>query len=165
MKKIKSIIASATIGIAGVTGLVLTTGAGVASADGPGHIIIKSGDAVYTTGQVGSLVRFGKYRVSNHGEDFNMDNFANPYGAGAFFWAPGGTQTNDYLKVTTSKATLVSGAPNATIFDPVKYGNYTVLALNSSSGPTRNVLSDVNGMLVIAKEGKTPTSHQLFTIR
>ncbi len=165
MKKIKSIIASATVGIAGVTGLVLSTGAGVASADGPGHIVIKSGDAVYTTGQLGSLVRFGKYRVSNRGEDFNFDQYANEYGAGAFFWAPGGTQTNDYLKVTTSKATLVSGAPNGTIFAPVADGNYTVLALLANGKPSKNVLTDVNGMLVIAKEGKTPTSHQLWTIR
>ena len=138
-----------------------------ASADSPGHILPKnSPEAVYTTGQVGSLVRFGHLHVSQHGEDWDMSNFANAFGAGSFFWAPGGRQTDDYLHVTAAGATLVAGGQNGTIFAPVTDGSYTVLATLGSHGPSRNVLTDVSGRLVIAAESASgPSTAQLWVIR
>ena len=159
----KRIIAAGAVALAAL--LIPTT---TALADGPSHshILPKgSPDAVYTTGHVGSAVGFGRYRVSQHSEDWNMDNYANPWGAGSFYWSPSGKQTNDYLKVTTSGATLVNNRAG-TIFAPVKYGSYSMLALLGSNGPSRSVLTDVNGKLMIAPEGAHgPTNAQLWSIR
>jgi len=162
--KIRFIAAAAAAALTGITGLAASTGT-AGAAEAPGHLILHGGpDALYTTGAPGSVVRFGRYRASNHGEDFNADHFANAYGAGAFYWAPGGAQTNDYLKVTTSGATLVSGAPHATIFAPIAHGAYTVFATLSGGKPSKNVLTDVGGHAVIAKEGATPSSSQLWKV-
>jgi|SRR5450631_2241598 hypothetical protein len=86
-------------------------------------------------------------------------------GAGTFFYAPGGKQTNDYLAVTARGAHLVSGANHGTIFDPVAAGKYTVLAIPiPNKGPSKNVLTDSHGRLVIAAEGRHgPSSDQKWS--
>jgi hypothetical protein len=156
----------------GFTSIIILAGlvvplATATAAEAPGHIVLKGGKlAVYTSGKIGSPVTLGRYRVTNKGEDWNGDHFANAYGAGSFFWAPGGKQTNDFLKVTTTGATLVTGAPNSTIFAPVASGKYTVLALLGSKGPSKDVLTDCHGKLVIAKEGAHgPSGDQLWALR
>ena len=141
-----------------------TTVAGAAEA--PGHIVLAGSKlAACTTGKIGSVVYLGRYRASNHCEDWNGDHFANAYGAGSFFWAPGGKQTNDYLVVTAAGARLHSGAPGSTIFDPVAAGKYTVLAIPGKNGaPSRTVLTDRHGRLVIAAEGRHgPSSDQKWS--
>ena len=162
MHKITALTATAAaVALAGTAAM-----ASPALADGPGHIVLKGNTvAVATTGKIGSTVYLARYRASNHAEDWNMNNFANAYGAGTFFYAPGGKQTNDYLAVTARGAHLVSGANHGTIFDPVAAGKYTVLAIPGKNGaPSRTVLTDSHGRLVIAAEGRHgPSSDQKWS--
>ena len=104
----------------------------------PGHVIMKAGSgnpattvALATTGVPGGLVYAGRYRASNHAEDFNRDSEPGgglPGGRFGLFYAPGGTQSNLYVHGTTYTAYLLTGAPGATIMTaaPV-YGAYTAL--------------------------------------
>jgi hypothetical protein len=59
----------------------------------------------------------------------------------------------------------VSGANHGTIFDPVAAGKYTVLAIPiPNKGPSKNVLTDSHGRLVIAAEGRHgPSSDQKWS--
>lgn len=162
----RSIRRTGLVSIVVLAGLTVPLAAATA-AEPPGHIVLAGGKlAVYTSGKAGSPVTLGRYRVTNKGEDWNGDHYANAYGAGSFFWAPGGKQTNEYLKVTTIRATLVTSASNGTIFAPVASGTHTVLALLGSVGPSKNVLTDCHGKLVIAKEGAHgPSAGQLWILR
>ena len=91
----------------------------------PGHVILKAGSgnpattvALATTGVPGGLVYAGRYRASNHAEDFNRDSEPGgglPGGRFGLFYAPGGTQTYLYMHGTTRTAYLLTGAPAATI--------------------------------------------------
>ena len=50
------------------------------------------------------------------GQDWNAEHAPMPTAQARSFWAPGGKQTNEYLKVSTIGATLVTSASNGTIF-------------------------------------------------
>jgi hypothetical protein len=133
---------------------VIAATAASAAADGPGHIVLAGNRAaVATSGHPGTPVRVRLYSPASSREDWDFSQSANEFGAGEFFWAPGGMQTDDYLAVTAHGARLVSGAPAGTVFDPVAVGPYTVLAIPiPDAGPSRNVLTDEHGRLVIAAE-------------
>ena len=169
MKHIK--VRAVLVSLAALAG-VGASAAGASAVEGPGHIVLAGNKvAVSTSGRVGSPVTLARFSLRAKGEDWNFSQFANPFGAGEFFYAPGGKQTNDYLVVTARGATLVAGAPKGTIFDSVtvtvKGVKYTVLAIPlPGKGPSKNVLTDDHGKLVIAaeKHGR-PSADQEWTIR
>lgn len=159
------VVSAALTSLAVAVALVPLTAA--TSTHHPGHLVLKGGRvAACTTGRAGTPVTLSRYRPGNRGEEWDGDHFASAYGAGLFYWAPGGSQTSRYLRVTRAGATLVDGAPHGTVFAPVTFGKYTMLTLLGSHGPTQDVLTDRNGRLVIAREAPWgPAGNQLWLLR
>jgi hypothetical protein len=120
---------------------------------------------------VNSPVYAGRYRASNHAEDWFTDHEPGgsfPGGRFGLFWAPGGKQTNLYVHGVEATAYLVNGASLATIFTAAPAsGGYTALTyLAGGTELTTFELTYVGkGVVAFRPEGAHgPTADQLWKI-
>jgi hypothetical protein len=144
----------------------------------PGHVILKAGSgkaattlALATTGKAGAAVYAGRYRASNHAEDWHSDHepgAAFPGGRFGFYWAPGGVQTNLYIHAG-STTYLVNGGPAATIFTAVPEGSgYVTLEYLPGGVQTSGFVLTYAGAGHVVLKGAgspiRPTADQLWKV-
>jgi hypothetical protein len=171
--------AAAGTALAGLLASLLVP-ASAQAAQGPGHVILKAGSgkaattlALATSGKAGNPVYAGRYRASNHAEDFSKDSEPGgsfPGGRFGFFYAPGGVQTDLFIHDGgAGSAYLVTGAATATIFTAVPEGGGYV-ALEYLPGGTQSsgfVLTYEGAGLVTLKGAGSPvrpTADQLWKV-
>jgi hypothetical protein len=172
--KLRQIASLAGVSIAAAAiPLAVLLPAGTAQAqEAPGHVILKAGGgtiALATTGKLGSPVYAGKYRASNHAEDWGKDNEMGgsfPGGRFGFFWRPGGTRTNLYVHAG-STSYLVNGGVAATIFTAIpEGGGYVALEYLPGGVESSSFVLTYTGAGHVILEGGgvplKPTSDQLW---
>ena len=173
--------AAALVPLAAVSGAVPSPQARAAplpAAAPPGHVILKAGSgkaattlALATTGKPGGPVYAGRFRASNHAEDWHADHEPGgsfPGGRFGFFYAPGGVQTDLYVHAGAASY-LVTGASAATVFTAVpEAGGYVALEyLPGGAAASSFVLTYAGGGHVILAGGGVPlrpTADQLWKV-